>query len=72
MTGTKINFYDEVKVVDAENPYFNKLGAVVGISEEDGFIYGYAVLFHGEDQNVFVKSESIISTGVCFTRDDYY
>ncbi|MGS0574860.1 Imm31 family immunity protein [Xanthomonas oryzae pv. oryzicola] len=72
MTDKEIDFYDEVKVVDTESPYFGKLGAVLGISEEDGVIYGYAVLLHGEQHNVFVKGKHIVSTGISFTRDDYY
>lgn len=74
MIGEKINFYQEVEVCSgAKNSKYRGLkGAVLGISEEEGVIYGYVVLIHGESSSVYFEKGDLVATGVQFSRDDFY
>lgn len=74
MTCDKIGFYQEIEVCSwAKNQkYRGRKGAVLGISEEDGTVYGYAILIHGENGTVYFDKEDVVSTGVQFSRDDFY
>lgn len=74
MSSERIEFYHEVQIKDdAETvKYRGQKGAVVGISEEDGILYGYAVSLHGMDHCVCFDKEEVFPTGVKFSREDYY
>lgn len=74
MTVAKIDFYREVEVCPgAKNSKYRGLkGAVLGVSEEEGIIYGYVVLIHGESNSVYFDKDDLIPTGVQFSRDDFY
>ncbi len=74
MTIGKIDFYQEVEVCAAakNSKYRGMKGAVLGVSEEGGVIYGYAVLIHGESNSVYFDKNELMPTGVEFSRDDFY
>ena len=67
-------FYQEVEVCsEAKNSkYRGQKGAVLGVSEEEGIVYGYVVLIHGESSSVFFDKDDLMPTGVQFSRDDFY
>lgn len=70
----KIDFYQEVAVcADAVNSRYRGLkGVVLGISEEGGIVYGYAVMIHGENNVIYFDGDELMPTGVCFKRGDFY
>jgi len=70
----KIDFYYEVEVIAGakNNKYVGCKGAVLGISEENGVVYGYSVAIHGKEMAVYFDKDDLVPTGVCFTREDYY
>jgi hypothetical protein len=70
----KIDFYQEVEVVsNAKNKaYAGQKGVVMGISEEDGILYGYAVTIHGMETCVCFDKDEVVPTGVKFKREDFY
>lgn len=70
----KIDFYQEVEVVeDARNNKFAKCkGVVLGISEEDGIVYGYSVAIHGRESAVYFEKDDLFPTGVTYRREDFY
>ncbi|MDQ1091092.1 hypothetical protein QE400_000505 [Xanthomonas sacchari] len=73
MTEEKFEFYQEVEVragLDLE--YQGKKGVVMGVSEEDGVVYGYAVLIHGHEAVVYFDKRKLIPTGNLFSREDFY
>lgn len=74
MTGEKIDFYQEVEVCsEAKSSKYRGLkGAVLGVSEEEGVIYGYVVLIHGESKAVYFDKDDLVPTGIRFSRDDFY
>ncbi|OAT32491.1 hypothetical protein M976_00548 [Buttiauxella ferragutiae ATCC 51602] len=74
MMNMKIDFYQEVQVVpDAKNSkYVGRKGVVLGISEEDGVIYGYAVILHDKENTVYFEKDDLVPTGVVFKREDFY
>ncbi|MNF81530.1 hypothetical protein D3C84_638060 [compost metagenome] len=74
MTLERIDFYCEVEVKESSRlpQHRNKKGAVLGISEEEGVIYGYSVLIHGMDHLTFFEKDEIFPTGVVFLRSDFY
>ena len=74
MTDIKIDFYCEVEVRPGakNNKYVGCKGAVLGISEENGVVYGYSVAIHGKEMAVFFDKDDLIPTGARFTREDYY
>ncbi|MDU9407345.1 Imm31 family immunity protein [Pseudomonas sp. zfem001] len=74
MIGEKIGFYQEVEVCSgAKNSKYRGLkGAVLGVSEEEGVVYGYVVLIHGESSSVYFDKNDLIPTGFQFSRDDFY
>lgn len=47
-------------------------GGVLGISEENGVVYGYSVAIHGKEMAVYFDKDDLAPTGVRFTREDYY
>ena len=74
MTYERIDFYQEVEVClnSKSTKYRGMKGAVLGISEEDQVVYGYAVLIHGMDTLVSFDKEDLTPTGVRYSRDDFY
>lgn len=70
----KIDFYQEVEVsYNSKNHLYQGLkGTVLGISEEDNVLYGYAVLIHGMDQTVYFDKDDLVPTGIQYSRDDFY
>ncbi len=73
MTMERIAFYQEIQVsIECRSPEFRGLkGAVLGISEEDGVVYGYAVLLHGESTTTYFEKDELTATGKQFSREDY-
>ena len=71
MPDDRIEFYQEVEVC-ADGQYQGLKGAVLGIGEEDGVIYSYAVSIHGKSHLVSFNKDDLTPTGVYFTRDDFY
>lgn len=71
---SKINFYEEVQVVPnaKNNKYIGFKGVVMGISEEDGILYGYAVNLYNHEYSVYFDKEDLIPTGKRFKREDFY
>ncbi|MCW0423121.1 Imm31 family immunity protein [Xanthomonas sacchari] len=74
MTEKKLEFYQEVEfcagVVDPK--YEGKKGVIMGVSEEDGIVYGYAVLIFGAEKLVYFEKNKLIPTGVIFSREEFY
>lgn len=70
----KLDFFQEIQVrEDYPNLiYQGKKGVVLGISEESGVVYGYAVLIHEFDETVYFYIEDLIPTGMTFLREDFY
>lgn len=70
----KLDFFQEIQLrEDYPNLiYRGKKGVVLGISEENGVVYGYAVLIHGFDETVYFCIEDLIPTGMTFLREDFY
>jgi len=74
---TKFEFYQEVEILPncpyAE--YIGKKGVIMGISEEDGIIYSYAVsLLDGDYEVSLLDGDYEVSlldgeTGLCFSPD---
>jgi hypothetical protein len=73
MTDEKIDFYQEVEVhpESKNSKYRGRKGAVLGVSEEGG-IYGYVVLIHGESNSIYFDKADLVPTGIQFSRDDFY
>jgi len=74
MTSRKIDFYQEVQIKNNAKTfeYRGQKGAVLGISEENGVLYGYAVHIHGMDHLVFFDKDEVFPTGIKLSREDYY
>jgi hypothetical protein len=70
----KIDFYSEVEVLPTtkNKQYSGKKGVVMGVSEEDDILYGYAVLLHDKDTIDFFDKEDLVPTGKKFKREDFY
>lgn len=73
MKEKKIEFYSEVVI---NNLYpgdkKGKKGAVLGVSEDNGVVYGYSVVLHGENLTVFLDKKYVEPTGKMFSREDFY
>jgi hypothetical protein len=74
MIRKRIGFYQEVQIKDdaKEKKYRGQKGVVLGVSEEGGILYGYAVLLHGKDHLVSFDKDEVFPTGVSFSREDFY
>lgn len=70
----KIDFYQEVQVKDdaRTEKYRGQKGTVLGVSEEDGVLYGYSVLIHGMDYLVSFDKDEIFPTGISFCRENFH
>lgn len=69
----KFTFYQEVKVLNLEKSgeYCGLLGTVLGIGDDEGFGYSYAVYFHDIGAVSFDEDE-LKATGNFFKREDFY
>jgi hypothetical protein len=45
---------------------------VMGISEEDGILYGYSIKLYDEEYLLSFDKDEVIPTGKQFTQDDFY
>jgi len=71
----RIDFYDEVRVVRDIEGYpelRGKTGVVMGISEEDGILYGYGVSFDDLSHGYSFSADEVEPTGRKFKREDFY
>lgn len=70
----RINYYAEVEILPTtkHKQYIGRIGVVMGISEEDGIVSGYAVLLHNKDTIDCFDKEDVIPTGKQFKREDFY
>ncbi len=44
----------------------------MGISEEDGILYGYSIKLYDEEYLLSFDKDEVIPTGKQFTQDDFY
>lgn len=44
----------------------------MGISEEEGIVYGYAVRVDGKDEGYYFKADELIGTGEFVDRSVFY
>lgn len=73
MINTKIDFYYEVKVSQtAPKKYHERIGVVLGISEENGVLYGYAVRLNDQEATVFFNKDDVVPTGKIYSKNDFY
>jgi len=70
----KIDLYEEIRVIDdCEDPELRgKIGVVMGISEENGVVYGYSVRFADLEHSYGFSVEEVESTGRKFKHEDFY
>ncbi len=70
----KIDFYHEVEVKEGarNSKYVKSKGLVLGISEENGVIYGYAVAIYGKENTVYFEKDNLAPTGIVYQREDFY
>ncbi|AJA45952.1 immunity protein 31 of polymorphic toxin system [Frischella perrara] len=71
---TKFEFYQEVEILPnclyAE--YIGKKGVIMGIGEEDGVIYSYAVSLLDGESGLCFSPDCLKPTGKQFKREDFY
>ncbi|NHB86455.1 Imm31 family immunity protein [Photorhabdus tasmaniensis] len=70
----KIDFFQEVKIVSSKGrpEFIGRNGVIVGISEEDGILYGYAARVDGYEYVVCFEPDELEPTGKKFKREDFY
>ncbi|UAN22230.1 immunity protein 31 [Enterobacter sp. JBIWA003] len=72
----KIDFYQEVEISpdckETNKKYAGKKGEVMGISEEDGILYGYSIKLYDEEYLLSFDKDEVIPTGKQFAQDDFY
>ena len=72
----KIDFYQEVEISpdckEKNKKYAGKKGGVMGISEENGILYGYSIKLYDEEYLLSFDKDEVIATGKQFTQDDFY
>ncbi|MDF7671071.1 Imm31 family immunity protein [Orbaceae bacterium ESL0721] len=71
----RINFYAEVEILPncEYTEFIGEKGVVMGISEEDGIIYGYAVRLYTDYENGYCfDADCLKPTGRQFKREDFY
>lgn len=73
---SKINFYQEVEILPSNNKknekYVGKKGGVMGVSEEDGILYGYSVKLYDEEYLLSFDKEEVVATGKQLKQEDFY
>lgn len=74
--GNKIGFYQEVEIStsckEKNKIYIGKKGGVMGISEEDGILYGYSIKLYDKENLLSFDKNELIPTGKQLTQDDFY
>lgn len=72
----KINFYQEIEVLPSNNQqhekYVGRKGGVMGISEEDGILYGYAIKLYDYEYLLCFDKDEVKATGKQLEQDDFY
>ena len=70
----KIDFDSEVEIQTSctHKEYIGCKGIVVGISKEDGVIYGYGVVINGKETVSYFDKDDLKPTGKQFKREDFY
>lgn len=71
----KISFFEKVIIRNSRKfPELNgRTGVMLGISEQDGIVYGYAVDVDGDDDGgYYFKPDEIIGTGEFVDRSVFY
>ncbi|PXW43882.1 immunity protein 31 of polymorphic toxin system [Erwinia sp. AG740] len=72
----KIGFYQEVRISrnckEENKKYIGKEGGVMGVSEEDGVLYGYSIKLYDEEYILSFDKDEVIPTGKQLTQDDFY
>ena len=70
-----LNLYQEVEILptapESLQAFVGKKGVIVGISEEDGILYGYGVWVHGENEIDCFDGKDLKPTGKQFNREDF-
>ncbi|WP_392551927.1 Imm31 family immunity protein [Orbus wheelerorum] len=71
---SRLSFFSEVEILaaTAQKQLIHQKGVIIGISEEDGVIYGYGVLIHGREGLDFFEAKDLKPTGKQFKREDFY
>jgi hypothetical protein len=61
----KLGFFEKVKIVSCNDfpAMVGRIGIVLGISEEEGKIYGYSVYFLEGDEGIIFTPEELQGTG---------
>jgi len=74
MTNEKLDFYAEVRISDGVDDanLRGKVGVIMGISEEDGIVYGYSVRFKELKHSYGFSVDEVSPTGRKFKREDFY
>jgi len=71
---SKFEFYQEVEILPnclyAE--YIGKKGVIMGIGEEDGVIYSYAVSLLDGESGLCFSPDCLKPTGKQFKRENFY
>ena len=70
----KIDFDSEVEIQTSctHKEYIGCKGIVIGISEEDGVIYSYAVSLLDGESGLCFSPDCLKPTGKQFKREDFY
>ncbi|WP_435929261.1 hypothetical protein [Dryocola sp. BD613] len=72
----KIDFYQEVEILPSCNPknkkFIGKKGGVMGVSEENGVLYGYSIKLYEEEYLLSFDKDEIVATGKQLKQDDFY
>lgn len=72
----KIDFYQEIIISpnckDKNKKYAGKKGGVMGVSEENGIIYGYSIKLYDEEYLLSFDKDEVIPTGNQLTQEDFY
>jgi len=74
MNNEKLDFYEEVRISNdiADPSLRGKTGVIMGISEEDGIVYGYSVRLKDLKHSYGFSANEISPTGRKFKREDFY
>ncbi len=69
-----LGFYEKVVVVRSDKfpEYLGRTGYVLGISEEDGVVFAYAVSFLGEVETCCFDADELNGTGEFANRSLFY
>lgn len=72
----KIEFYQEVEIFsgckEKNKKYAGKRGGVMGVSEENGVLYGYSIKLYDEEYLLSFDKDEVVATGRQLTQDDFF